>query len=324
MFSRQQRCNRSGSMAIIRTNAKPILSIENLTQSGSGMYPYHREESPLERIQGMTDPNDITEFKRGLLGKIKPNPAHDLLPSDMLKLQVLKNMSRKKRPHRGLGVTPAGGGINPAGDGHKKRRITGRGPPLKEGIVNMVSRRIVPSLLSTLGVKKSPIPLNKINQAIHSALKNHSLKDLPSLAKKLSKPLLAIALHSTISKKQRGSGLLNKALKTHKEKLLKSISSDLHGALKTLLVKKGLSSKKRLHGPLARGSGLTLAGQRRHRGLGFKKFFKGFKKVWSKHVKPHLTLKNLGKASKVGGIVATALGNPEVGVVLGSIGKALD
>jgi len=269
------------------------------------------------------------------------------LPGDMLRARLLKQMSRRSQMKSlgdrkksspietnvksvRFGAAPSGGSATFAtspspyktvnrnkGASYGKTlpstsnfKMTGSGLSIpggamvsKKHLLNFVMKKVMPSIMTSTSIKPSMLNASKIVPHILKIVSG-SKGGLPTLISKLSAKMLPILVQGklrTLGMKKgmvgRGCGCVMKEMKGKgiQEKLAKG----LFGAFKWFINRRakdaGLSS------PFG-GRGLGLPGG------SFASFWKGFKKGFTKVFKP---------GAKILGGIATALGQPEIGIPLG-------
>lgn len=224
-----------------------------------------------------------------------------MLPGDALKIKLLKQMSRK-RVKRQAG---AGTGQSSSRDLSKSYNLSGNGIKLAGGkapLLKFVAEKIVPSIMSAVGIPKGTINTSTITKLIGKALDMAKEGKLPTVISHLTKTILPIITAGKIKTVQKtgpfkGAGI-GEVLGKHKTSLLKSLGKGIFKAFKWYLNR---GAKERGMKPIFSGSGLGLPGG------SFANFWKGFKKGFSMVFKP---------GAKLLGTVATALGQPEIGIPL--------
>lgn len=233
------------------------------------------------------------------------------LPGDALKLKLLKTMKKKKK---GAGVLTAGAKARPLTAkqlSSVKPKVLGggaRGSPkskdlgkaykmLGSGILpKFVMDKILPAIMGSIGKPKITLPPKLIKKHINKAV--NMSKSIPAIVANLSKTILPMV---KISKGMKGKGFLGDM----KEELLATLGSGIFKAIKWLVNKQRQQAGQ---GMLFKGQGLNLPGG------SLKEFFKKFKKTLKKAAKP---------VAKIGSAVATATGNPEIGIPLGVLSELL-
>lgn len=227
------------------------------------------------------------------------------LPAQELKMKIMKHYSKKgnglrlagdRRPMRGKGTKTAGKGLKLAGN--KGGSMTGKGTKTagkgaivmrgKGGLVDFVKTGLLPNLTKDLGIK------NINAEPILNIIKTADPKNMKETANMLSKALMPYLMKGQVD------NLYNKNIAGSKVmSVVKELPKDLYkkledGILKSLLAFSEMS-----------GQGLKLSGG------SWAGFWSGFKKAFKFVVKNGL---------KVGGVIATALGHPEVGAIASGIG----
>lgn len=212
------------------------------------------------------------------------------LPGDALKMKLLKTMKKKKK---GSGVLTAGAKAPKSRDLGQAYKMLGSGI-----LPKFVMDKIIPAVMGSIGKPKITLPPSVIKKHINKAI--GMSKSIPSIVSNLSKTILPIV---KIAKGMKGKGFGEM-----KDKLLENLGRGIFKAVKWFINKRRQQAGQPA---LFKGSGLNLPGG------GFKEFFKAFKKTLKKAAK-------IGKPiAKVAGAVATATGNPEIGVPLSALGQLL-
>ena len=216
----------------------------------------------------------------------------------------------------GEGLQPAGLGLELAGRGHdsllpadelkmklikelsrksgKKKRKSGKGVA-KNLPAKFVSRMLIPELLPMIGIHEKALTIQQIEKIILPVFQKHKGDDLKVLADHLAKailPMLVKGKFKSLGLKMRGKGVIKDMLGNMKGYLQDKLASGI-----IYLVKKFAKGSN--------GRGLNLAG-----GNFFKDFAKGFTSIF----KP---------IASIAGLIASALGVPELGVPLSIAGKFL-
>lgn len=211
------------------------------------------------------------------------------LPGDVLREKVLKSIMKERA--RGSGAS-----YSKTLPGMKAYKMSGSGLNLPGGatgeLIKFITRKMLPSLVKTLRLPRGVI--KKVQSGVPSLLKGS--KSLPDLITNLSRHVLPILVS--------GNGLTD-VLKGVNNDLNKKLASGMWASLKWYLNKAAKASGSK---PPFKGSGLNLPGG------SFANFWKGFKKGFTTVFKP---------GSEVLSVAATALGQPEIGVPLGILSKAL-
>ena len=217
-----------------------------------------------------------------------------ILPGDILKRKLIKQMIRQKKKQKGgkrsfAGVKSANKGSSFRGSISGTHKLSPK-PLVGAGIsqvVKLVKTKIVPQLVRSIGLPKSSAnTINKLVPKLIKMAKGNMTKIISNLTKGIL-PLLAQHHMRGRGIKMSGRGILAKIGKNSKlHKLL---------AMSIMRVLKG-----------SKGKGL-----KRMKGKGFfQDFAKGFKSVFV-------------PGAKLLGSVATALGAPEIGIPLTLTGKAI-
>ena len=256
--------------------------------------------------------------------------GYGMLPGDQLKQKLLRKMLREKKmkqlghPKQGQGLTLPGGNKGASYSktlpGMKAYKLSGSGYCKGNGltlpggmmvgkgdVMGFILKGIVPNLVKSLGISPNALPIAKIAPMISKALDLAKTGNLPSIIQNLTKTLLPLLAHGklkTIGVKMSGSGIME-VLKSAKLGLDKKLATGLFNAFKWYLNKSAVSQGNKA--PF-KGSGLTLPGG------SFGNFWKGFKKGFVSVFKP---------GAKILGGVATALGQPEIGIPLGIVSEML-
>ena len=248
------------------------------------------------------------------------------LPAQELKMKIMKQYSKKgnglrlagdRRPMRGKGTKTAGGGTKTAGKGLKLAgnkggsfdykmsgkglklagnkggccKMSGRGSIVmrgKGGLVDFVKTGLLPNLTKDLGI-------NVINpQPILNIIKNADPKNMKDTASILSKALMPYLMKGQVdnvyNKNIAGSKIMS---------VVKELPADLYKKLEDGILKSLLAFSEMA------GQGLKLSGG------SWAGFWSGFKKAFKFVVKNGL---------KVGGVIAGALGHPEVSAIASGLG----
>jgi hypothetical protein len=231
-----------------------------------------------------------------------------VLPGDALKMKLLKTMARKrKKKHAGAGIQGYNGQSR-SRDLGSQYKLMGSGVNLpgggKSSITNFVVKKVIPSLLSTLNITKSSLPDGMVKTIIGKALDMSKSGNLSTIVSNLSKAILPLITHA----KMKGSGNyggagITKILGKHKNMLLSNLGKGLLGAFKWHINR---SAKAKGHKAVFGGQGMC--------GGSFANFWKGFKKGFTTVFKP---------GAKILGTVATAMGQPEIGIPLGMVSNLL-
>jgi hypothetical protein len=224
----------------------------------------------------------------------------NLLPGDVLKMKILRNI--KKGSGMNSKIVP----VSVGRDLGKSYKLSGSGS--NDNIKSFVVKKIIPAIMSSIGVPLKTLATNQVSNLISKALKLAKTGNLSQVVSNLAKTILPIVTMAKIKHvggvKMSGSGIM-KIITPHKSMLLGHLSKGILGAFKYYINKKSVSNgNKKVFG----GSGLILAGG------SFASFFKGFKKGFTTVFKP---------ASAVLGAVATVAGQPEIGIPLSFISKLL-
>jgi len=230
------------------------------------------------------------------------------LPGDQLKQKLLKKMVREKKMSKlGSGLTLPGSGLTLPGG-----MMMGQGD-----VMGFILKGILPNLVKSLGISPKALSIAKIAPIISKALSLAKSGNLSSIISNLTKvllPLLALGKVKTLGTKMSGKGITD-LLKSSKLGLNKKLASGLFKAFKWYLNKSAVKSGHKqpfkgsgLAGTATAGSGLTLPGGSWD--SFWKSFARGFKMVF----KP---------GAQILGTVATALGQPEIGIPLQAISGML-
>jgi len=246
------------------------------------------------------------------------------LPGDALRKKVLKQELRKKhkqnypvlygsgRPayknsRKGLEYPPAlvGGNllIPGVGDGvSRSKTFPGmRAYKMKLGALSgagfdlgaLVETHVMPGLLKSVGLKPGVIPPKLISGVVNAVV--DKTKDMP-LMRKVSGlanailPLLTSGKMKALGMPITGSGIRSVTHGAKRNQLRKSLEKGIYRSVKAAMA----------------GRGLSLAGQG--------SFWEDFKKGFTMVFKP---------GAKVLGTIATALGQPEIGIPLGIVSEML-
>jgi hypothetical protein len=229
-----------------------------------------------------------------------------LLPGDALKLKILKNMTMKRTKQK---VSKKLSGGSTSRDLGSQYKLIGSGLILPGGgkgkITDFVIKKIIPSLLSTLNINKSSLPVAMLKTIVSKALMMAKSGNLSSIISNLTKTILPLITHAKIKSMGLGGRGISEVLGKHKNMLLENLSKGMFNAFKWYLNK---SAKSQGHKAPFGGSGLGLPGG------SFGNFWKGFKKGFTMVFKP---------GAKILASAATALGQPEIGIPLGVVSDLL-
>ena len=179
-------------------------------------------------------------------GFILPSEGHDsgLLPADELKMNLIKQLSRKS---------------------WKKKRKSGKG--IGENLpAKFVSRMLIPELLPMLGIHQDAISINQIEKTLLPIFKKHKGDDVKVLADHLAKamlPLFVKGKFKSLGLKMRGKGVVNDILGNTKFYLLDKLVNGI-----VYIIKKFTKDSYS-------GGSLNLAG-----GNFFKDFARGFTSIF--------------------------------------------
>jgi len=190
--------------------------------------------------------------------------GYDMLPGDMLKISVLKKLARKRRKKQSGSGTGASSSVTLPG--MKSFKLMGSGNDAIKPILKFVMKDIVPSLLRSVGIKKSAIPIATITNIVKKALemvKDGSIaKIVPILAKTLL-PLLVVAKGRMAGKGHDKS--VKVVIGKHKNRLLKLLSMGIMKHFQVLVNKmfKANGRKTPFSGRGLRGSGSFWSGFKR-------------------------------------------------------------
>ena len=225
----------------------------------------------------------------------------------------------KGKGSSGQGLHTGGDGLRLAGQRHRGGRISmsksygtmknyemkGKGISLPGGmymgsgdVMAFLMKGVVPNLAKSVGVDLSTIPIRKITPIIGKAIKMAKAGDVKGIVDNVSKVLLPFLAHGklkTMGAKLSGGGIKD-VLGEVSYRLQKPLATGLYKAMKWYL-KRGYEQSKK--GQSGRGLGLP--------GGSWGNFWKGFKKGFTTVFKP---------GAKVLGGVASAMGQPEIGIPL--------
>ena len=240
------------------------------------------------------------------LGPVAKEVGPTLLKEIVLPLAT-KHIEKKLS---GKGLHTGGDGLRLAGQrGKKGGRISmsksygtmknyemkGKGISLPGGmymgsgdIMAFLVKGVLPNLAKSVGVDIKKIPMNKVVPLLGKAIQMSKSGDIKSIAKNASKVILPFLTHGKL--KTLGMKMSGQGLKAISDKLADKLISGIWSAVKWYL--KPQTQK---------GKGLNPSGG------SWGQFFKGFKKGFTTVFKP---------GSKILGGVATAMGQPELGVPL--------
>jgi hypothetical protein len=236
-----------------------------------------------------------------------------MLPGDALKFKLLKQMSRK-RTKRQAGAGKVG--INRTGqsksrDLGKNYKLMGEGITLPGGgkgpIQKFVVKKVIPSIMSAVGIPKGTIASNGIAKLISKALDMAKSGNLSQIVSHLTKTILPIITAGKLKHMSGGRYIgagIGAVLGKHKNMLLENLGKGMLKAFKWYLNKGAVSRGMK---PMY-GSGINLPGG------SFGNFWKGFKKGFTMVFKP---------GAKILGTVATAMGQPEIGIPLTAVSGLL-
>jgi hypothetical protein len=237
----------------------------------------------------------------------------NMLPGDALKLKLLKQMARKRTKRQ------AGAGQSQSRDLGQNYKLMGNGINLpgggKEPIQKFVMKKIIPSLMATVGIPKGTIATSSIAKMVGKALDMAKSGKLPQIVSHLTKTILPIltaaklkhmasSRKSSANSRYKGMGI-GDVLGKYKNMLLENLGKGLLGAFKWYINR---GAEQRGINPIFKGSGINLPGG------SFANFWKGFKKGFTMVFKP---------GAKILGAAATALGAPEIGVPLTALSELM-
>lgn len=225
--------------------------------------------------------------------------GYGMLPGDTLKIKILKDMMKKKNKN----MTGKGNGVSISRDLGKTYKLSGDGYQGGEAISDFVSKKIIPSLLTTLNLNPKIFPTDALKNIISKSLSMVKSDNMSSVITQLSKTILPLLTHAKVNKMS-GKGITD-VLGNAKNQLLSTLNKGMFNAFKWYL---NNNAKKQGMKPIFSGSGLGLPGG------SFESFWNDFKKGFTMVFKPF---------AKIAGPIATALGQPEIGIPLGIIGNAL-
>jgi hypothetical protein len=241
------------------------------------------------------------------LNKLAPQGYGDvqtqMLPGDALKMKLLQQMTRKRTKRQ------AGAGESRSRDLGKHYKLLGNGLILpgagKTNILKFVVGKVVPSLMKTVGIPKGVVGIAKIAKMVSQALDMSKSGKLAQVVSHLTKTLLPILTAAKMKHmKMRGRGVAE-MLSGKKNSLLENLGKGMLKAFKWYLNR---GAKSRGLKPIFKGSGIHLPGG------SFANFWKGFKKGFKMVFKP---------GAKILGTVATAMGQPEIGIPLTAVSGLL-
>lgn len=222
--------------------------------------------------------------------------GYGILPGQELKSKLLKKAARAKTRRKAIKKASYSKTLPST----KAYRLYGSG----NGLLGFINTVLLPKLMRDVGVDTKHLNMTKVRGAVKRVV--NMKNELPKLVAKLTKTILPILtrgkLRSLGLNVQGGNGVANgimESLDRANIKLGEKLAKGMFKALKWFL------SRQQGNGLKLAGSGLNLPGN------GFwGDFAKGFKMVF----KP---------GSKVLATVATALGQPEIGVPLGIVSELL-
>lgn len=251
--------------------------------------------------------------------------GYGMLPGDQLKQKLLRKMINEKKKNKliqGSGLTLPGGKYNgqsysktlPGMKAYKLKGMGGCGLTLPGGmmvgkgdVMGFILKGIVPNLTKSLGIKPGALPIAKITPIISKALELSKSGNLPSIISNLTKTLLPLLTHGklkTMGVKMSGEGIMD-TLKSAYRGLNIKLADGLLKAFKWFSNKSAQGQGYKI--PF-KGSGLTLPGG------SWGSFWKGFKKGFVSIFKP---------GAQILGTVASALGQPEIGLPLQAVSGML-
>ena len=236
------------------------------------------------------------------------------LPGDELKMKILRKMKKDKKRSKslkltGLSVTKdlgksyvlGGDGLKLAGQGLKSYRGSGE-------LTSFVVDTIIPKIMKAVGIPGSAVPKATLTNIIDKALSmipSQSSNNIPSIVAQLSKTILPILTGLKLKQSgMGGSGVLD-LLKKAKDSLTVGLARFVWGIMKGDLNRHYKS--KGVESPFG-GDGIMTGG------FNWKAALEGFKTGFLKVFKP---------GSKILGMAATALGQPEIGIPLTAISNML-
>jgi hypothetical protein len=258
------------------------------------------------------DKDFLTQKLKQVSGGSLQMPGGAMLPGDALKLKLLKQMARKRTKRisgAGFGKPRTGLSMSKTLPGTKNYVLMGQGcrGGGKGSIQKFVVKKVVPTLMASVGIPKETISQGSITSLITKALDKAKGGKLSQIIANLSKTILPLLTAAKLKHlaggrvKMNGKGL-GQVLGKHKNMLLSNLGKGLLSAFKWYL---NNNAKRKGLKPMF-GSGINLPG------AGFGSFFKGFKKGFKTVFKP---------GAAILGAAATALGQPEIGVPLTIAGK---
>jgi len=216
------------------------------------------------------------------------NAEGGMLPADMLRMKLLKQMSKtRKKKHKG-GKRDFGGTAGTHGNsstktfsGMKGYKLSGSGLSLPGGRLDLhklAVDKLVPAVFKSMGIPQNVLPKTLISKVIKKGI-SMAGNTLPSFVHNIAKSILPLIEHGFM--KHKGMGGRGIIKPKHKNNLIKLLKMGIMKTLKVIINKKGMG------------------------GRGISSFFKGFAKGFRLIAKPGL---------KIIGAVATATGVPEVGI----------
>ena len=322
-----------------------INSLKSIQRGAHGGDAFRNIQAGLRGIQAKTIGEDLGLLdKQKFSGPLKKLPTRDTvllaneekkmeqmgygLPGDELKMKLLRNMKKKKigpvsarARHRGKAAGAGQGGRRPQG-GRRGFTPSGKGINIPGGMImgmgdikTFVVKSIVPKLIKDLGIKPRALSIGKISPLVSKVLelarkktKSGPTGTLSAIIKNLTKvllPFLTQAKLKTLGIQMTGSGVMD-ILGKARVGLEKKLASGLLKVFKIYINKTAASQG--VNKPF-KGSGINLPG-----GGSWGQFFRGFKKGFLTIMRP---------GAKILGGIATATGQPEIGIPLTMASKLL-
>ena len=187
---------------------------------------------------------------------------------------------------KGRGISLPGGGYMGTGD-----------------IMGFLVKGVLPNLAKSVGIDMSKIPIAKITPMIGKAIKMAKAGDINGIVQNVAKVILPFLTHGklkTMKAKMSGQGL-GEVIRKVNYKLNDKLASGLFKALKWYFKKMSPQHNQA-------GQGVNLPGG------SWGSFWKGFKKGFVSVFKP---------GAKILGGIASALGQPEIGIPLTAVSGLL-
>ena len=175
-------------------------------------------------------------------------------------------------------------------------------------IMSFLVKGVLPNLAKSVGVDIKKIPMTKIVPLLGKAIQLAKSGDIKSIVKNVSKVILPFLTHGklkTMGAKMSGQGIGNFVSKVN-QKLNQKLASGIYKAMKWYFKRSYTSNLDKNKKQAGRGLGLP--------GGSWGSFWKGFKKGFVSVFKP---------GAQILGGIATAMGQPEIGIPLEIVSGAL-